>query len=294
MVDDVKMGSLCILDMKARQLTNEEHLNFLDIGAAVNNLIKERNQRKEKMIITCKQSVITMVDMIATFKQDLVSVHENARTLLSLAEANAEEEKLKKIEFDKAKEKEREEMRKELDKYEENEENEENKRNSESITYSGSKKYGQHEEEKDERDYYSKSKKSISKKSMSKREKEEMDVERATQKWVHEVEREVESVEERQLKENARLSAQALLLEKEQEEDEERCRVEELRVVSEQRERERKEYERVLSMQRLLDLEVSVSSLRVTLEMSMCLGKTYYLSRPNTYPNPYPNPLTYP
>ena len=86
MVDEVKIGSLCIVDLKPRILTNEEHLNFLDIGAAVSNLISERNQRKERMIKTCKDSVRMTVDIMASFRNDLLSVHNSARMLLQNTE----------------------------------------------------------------------------------------------------------------------------------------------------------------------------------------------------------------
>ena len=86
MVDEVKIGSLCIVDLKPRILTNEEHLNFLDIGAAVGNLICERNERKERIIKTCKDSVRMTVDMMADFRVDLLTVHNSARTLLRNAE----------------------------------------------------------------------------------------------------------------------------------------------------------------------------------------------------------------
>ena len=86
MVDEVKIGSLCIVDLKPRVLTNEEHLNFLDIGAAVGNLICERNERKERIIKTCKDSVRMTVDMMADFRVDLLTVHNSARTLLRNAE----------------------------------------------------------------------------------------------------------------------------------------------------------------------------------------------------------------
>ena len=86
MVDEVKIGSLCIVDLKPRILTNEELLNFLDIGAAVGNLICERNQRKERIIKTCQDSVRMTVDMMADFKVNLLSVHNSARILLQNAE----------------------------------------------------------------------------------------------------------------------------------------------------------------------------------------------------------------
>ena len=86
MVDEVKIGSLCIVDLKPRILTNEELLNFLDIGAAVGNLICERNERKERIIKTCQDSVRMTVDMMADFKVNLLSVHNSARILLQNAE----------------------------------------------------------------------------------------------------------------------------------------------------------------------------------------------------------------
>lgn len=72
-VDNVKIGSLCIIDTVARKLSNDEQSNFLDIAAAVSQLITDRNEQTEKLNMLRNNSASLLAQMMEKFREEMLS-----------------------------------------------------------------------------------------------------------------------------------------------------------------------------------------------------------------------------
>ena len=79
-VDDVRLGSLCIIDSVPHEgFTTKERMNLLDLGVAVSSLIKDR---KDVATNSSKQSATMILDMLTSISFPLLSVNEATQVLL--------------------------------------------------------------------------------------------------------------------------------------------------------------------------------------------------------------------
>lgn len=90
-VDDMKVGSLCIIDRVPHiGFTEKERMNMLDLGAAISNLIRER---RDSLLRSNKDCAKLMTDMVENFRIPLNSIASSTESLL--ADANKRKRRLK-------------------------------------------------------------------------------------------------------------------------------------------------------------------------------------------------------
>jgi hypothetical protein len=80
-VDDMKIGSLCIIDRVPHiGFTEKERMNLLDLGAAVSNLVRER---RDSFLRSNKDCAKLMNDMVENFRIPLISIASSTESLLA-------------------------------------------------------------------------------------------------------------------------------------------------------------------------------------------------------------------
>ena len=80
-INDVKIGSLCIIDRVPHMgFTETDRMNMLDLGAAVSNLVRER---RDALLRTNQECAKMMSDMMRKVRAPLCSIALNAETLLT-------------------------------------------------------------------------------------------------------------------------------------------------------------------------------------------------------------------
>jgi hypothetical protein len=90
-VDDMKVGSLCIIDRVPHiGFTEKERMNMLDLGAAISNLIRER---RDSYLRSNKDCAKLMNDMVENFRMPLISIASSTESLL--ADADDRKKRLK-------------------------------------------------------------------------------------------------------------------------------------------------------------------------------------------------------
>lgn len=79
-IDDVKIGSLCIIDRVPHLGFSEtDRMNMLDLGAAVSNLVRER---RDALVRTNQECAKMMSDMMRKVRMPLSTIAMNANTLM--------------------------------------------------------------------------------------------------------------------------------------------------------------------------------------------------------------------
>lgn len=79
-VDDMKVGSLCIIDRVPHiGFTEKERMNMLDLGAAISNLIRER---RDSFLRSNKDCAKLMNDMVENVRIPLISIASSTESLL--------------------------------------------------------------------------------------------------------------------------------------------------------------------------------------------------------------------
>ena len=80
-INDVKIGSLCIIDRVPHiGFSETDRMNMLDLGAAVSNLVRER---RDALLRTNQECAKMMSDMMRKVRSPLCSIALNAETLMT-------------------------------------------------------------------------------------------------------------------------------------------------------------------------------------------------------------------